>query len=781
MDKRNSSYAIGRRTRVNVLAGKTVRKHKDGGDVFEDYWTDSSEENSNFSAKSSPFFDLSVKSRKELSELSYAHQTEDISETNRKTPKSRRKLSKSAIITNSPLSSSKKFHINKISLSERNLQKSVTCNLDEEVEISHHAESVNKNDKEELNLSSVTVKMNNSRRAKSFGEVQRRRSSREDKSILSRYDEYDSVIMQLIQDNNEADTSEHAIKSILSEHNRSKSNFNSDNLSSSSPSHNNDDDSLSNSADDEIVNSEQPISVNIENQNDKSMVINSHECSSSQNSHKDKVSSSFHISPINKENVKLNSPTKFRKNSNENIREISQIMLNVSNSSQETLKDVSNFSFRSENSSRHIKKNAIKSKVKNKSQKITVDTMNRTSEYEFNDHELEKLPVSDIASKGKKHYSIPKVSSASISVTERNAANKDNTPNKQNSSKISTQQEILPENSNLHNNSLLEGHNFDKSKDSTKFKKTEKRNSNNKRKISQTNTSTQHRKSNSVMDFPAEKEQHAFTSEDNHLLSRSKRKHLPEPSNIESEFHNRKSKSFSVNSKSQKLNVSVNEPLNISVNNIQSSSNSREKEKSLKYKSKKKYNEKQVRRSSRMRYPVLERWRNERLLYCYKNKEIKVLGVDKGFDNEDIFLKGKKIPSKEKVPKVKKIKFYDNKSQKNVRIILHKTYNCVAWELNKNNAYRIKRVFETLSSAFGYIEINPFEKKPSQQMPEEDLQLTVIEGNVEIKVQGNIIKAEKRDMIIIPRCTAYSIINNNKRRALLTYCVGKFKFLEQSY
>lgn len=198
------------------------------------------------------------------------------------------------------------------------------------------------------------------------------------------------------------------------------------------------------------------------------------------------------------------------------------------------------------------------------------------------------------------------------------------------------------------------------------------------------------------------------------------------------------------------------------------------------------------RRSNRQRFAPLARWRNERLMYRFEGSEIKILGVDSGTKEDDGAIKGmlksldtqkRKMHENAKPPK--KAKLLDIDEKKSFHIHLHKKFSLIPWttpvsgvpDENSSNEYLIKRMIETPKNAFGFLEIKSGKEKPPQYMPEEDLQLTVISGEVEIKVQKNIYKLNDKDMFIVPSNKAYSIKNVGMKKALLAFVVGKFKYL----
>lgn len=196
-----------------------------------------------------------------------------------------------------------------------------------------------------------------------------------------------------------------------------------------------------------------------------------------------------------------------------------------------------------------------------------------------------------------------------------------------------------------------------------------------------------------------------------------------------------------------------------------------------------------VRRSNRQRIAPLAPWRNQRMIFSYKDGEINVLGIDEGTkcDTESIKQLERRLHAEKerykKPARPQKAKII-NPNNEPVKVQLLKRFDAIDWDLpatpeQKNSAdFHVKRMFATEKTVYGYVKIAGGKEKPLQFLPKEDLLLSAVKGKVEVHVQDNVYIISNHDMVVVPKGIPYKIKNVTYRNALVSFGIGKFNALK---
>ncbi|XP_055943809.1 uncharacterized protein LOC129974987 isoform X1 [Argiope bruennichi] len=207
----------------------------------------------------------------------------------------------------------------------------------------------------------------------------------------------------------------------------------------------------------------------------------------------------------------------------------------------------------------------------------------------------------------------------------------------------------------------------------------------------------------------------------------------------------------------------------------------------------------EVRKSSRMRFPPLASWRNERIKYAkLSSGELKCEGIDKGRAEDDYafrYLK-KKLNNKDKRFKLKtdikkkgkNIRELIKKTSvtdvlgRTIKLNLHRPFSTCEWTLPKdegsNPGFMLCRVFSADLMTFGFLDIAAHSMKDMRYSPSDNIYFIVIRGIVDVKIHTTFFTFTKSDTFIVPAGIAYSISNNTSRNAVLNFTSFKVPFFK---
>lgn len=205
------------------------------------------------------------------------------------------------------------------------------------------------------------------------------------------------------------------------------------------------------------------------------------------------------------------------------------------------------------------------------------------------------------------------------------------------------------------------------------------------------------------------------------------------------------------------------------------------------YKKRNRENNEPVRKSSRQRFPPLDRWRNQRPVYVKKGDEMELVKIDSGFKVDNPALAREKLNKIRRKPrKPKKVKLFLPEENCTQSLQLFKKFAHLSWQnfnADKKSSeidYCLSTSSETDKVAFGFLQIEKDKKKPFQLMKDDDLHLLIIKGMAEVTIQESTCIMSKNDTFIVPRGTFYSIKNIGRGKMHIFYATGQFRFLEST-
>ncbi|GFQ89236.1 hypothetical protein TNCT_285341 [Trichonephila clavata] len=160
-----------------------------------------------------------------------------------------------------------------------------------------------------------------------------------------------------------------------------------------------------------------------------------------------------------------------------------------------------------------------------------------------------------------------------------------------------------------------------------------------------------------------------------------------------------------------------------------------------------------LRRSTRIRVPPLETWRNERLVFkTLASGEVQCIGIEKGTpaDNsgllqmerkrERIELKKKQSVERRKSLRTQSTNVRDTETGLLVPAPVHRSFESLRWTSPPTEVrpppYRFTKAFSSSSISFGFVEFSPFGKKEEQHSPTHNSHFTIMKGQLEVTIRG---------------------------------------------
>ncbi|GFQ71885.1 CENP-C_C domain-containing protein [Trichonephila clavata] len=194
-----------------------------------------------------------------------------------------------------------------------------------------------------------------------------------------------------------------------------------------------------------------------------------------------------------------------------------------------------------------------------------------------------------------------------------------------------------------------------------------------------------------------------------------------------------------------------------------------------------------LRRSTRIRVPPLETWRNERLVFKTSTSgEVECLGIEKGTpaDNssllqmerkrERIELKKKRTVERGRSLRKKSTNVRDTEADLLVPAKVHRAFDSLRWRFPPSEIrpppYRFAKSFSSSSIRFGFLELSPFGKKEERYSPDHNSHFTVIKGHLEVTIEDRRFLFNVGDSFIVPSGVPYSITNCTRFKSLLAFC-----------
>ncbi|KAG8195821.1 hypothetical protein JTE90_008520 [Oedothorax gibbosus] len=194
-----------------------------------------------------------------------------------------------------------------------------------------------------------------------------------------------------------------------------------------------------------------------------------------------------------------------------------------------------------------------------------------------------------------------------------------------------------------------------------------------------------------------------------------------------------------------------------------------------------------VRCSTRRRFPPCERWHGQRPLFRFKKGLGFVFsGISPGWKKDEsaglaILKRMQKLKMKKKeISKpVVKTPVIDQNTKAEVDVTLHCPFDTVEWTAVAQGdkiPFQLAKTFVSDDITFGFLDINPLERKGSQYSPEDNIHFHVVEGQLKVMIHHTEFLFNRYDSFIVPCAATYSIENVGSSKALLSFSTFRTPF-----
>ncbi|GFQ71052.1 CENP-C_C domain-containing protein [Trichonephila clavata] len=204
-----------------------------------------------------------------------------------------------------------------------------------------------------------------------------------------------------------------------------------------------------------------------------------------------------------------------------------------------------------------------------------------------------------------------------------------------------------------------------------------------------------------------------------------------------------------------------------------------------------------LRRSTRIRVPPLETWRNERLVFkTLATGEVQCMGIDRGtkpdtsgleqMEKKSNRIQLQKARAAQRRKSVEPLYTHvrNGNTGRLVPVAVHRPFEKFEWRAPTNvdgpPPFHYKKTFVSASRSmcFGFLEFSPLCSKESERSSTHNTHFCVMKGHLEATIEERKLLFTVGDSFIVPSGVSYTITNLSQSKTLLSYCLFSGPFFD---